>query len=77
MAIVAIQIVLSTIGIGSTAALQAFFGLAINALYSVFMITAGVMLYVRLTQKDIKWGPFRLGRAGESCLMVPVGLSLT
>ncbi|MCJ1391115.1 hypothetical protein MMC18_003977 [Xylographa bjoerkii] len=61
-----INVCLACINIGSTAAFQAFISLLIASYYSSFLIAASVMLMKRINgqDRDLPWGPFRLGKAG-------------
>lgn len=61
-----ISVLLSLIPLGSTTAFSALTGLTVGSFYSAFMVSACVMLWVRLTTPadKIAWGPFRLGVFG-------------
>ncbi|CAG8981069.1 hypothetical protein HYALB_00013253 [Hymenoscyphus albidus] len=63
---IGINMLLALISVGSTAAFQAFFSVAVAAYYSSFFIAACVMLHKRLTtpESELPWGPFRLGKMG-------------
>lgn len=65
-----ITILLALIDLGSETALQAVLSLVTAGFYSSFLIAGIVFLHKRLTNpSDIRWGPFKLGRAG-----VPVNI---
>ena len=73
-----ISLLLALINIGSSVAFNAFTGLVIAGFYSSFVIAASVILLRRLTRKDIpiRWGPFRLGRAGIPVNVIAIAYSI-
>ena len=62
----ATSLVLGLLNFGSQTAFQALLSLTVASFYSSFLLAAVIMLYrrLRLPSSAIKWGPFKLGRAG-------------
>ena len=60
------NLLLALINLGSKAAFNALTNLSVSSFYSVFIISAALMLHKRLTTPsgEMFWGPFQLGRAG-------------
>lgn len=73
---VAIQLILATINIGPSVAFATFLGLAILGLNTVFAIAALVMLHTRLTTENMRWGSFRLDRAGVPITLFALAYTL-
>jgi choline transport protein len=62
-----INIALSIINIGSTAAFNAILSLSVVALYGTYMAPICLMLNQRLRHpQNIAWGPFKMGRWGPA-----------
>jgi choline transport protein len=61
-----VSLLLALIQLGSSATFSALTGLTVAAYYTVFFISASVMLHKRLTTPaaDIFWGDFKLGKLG-------------
>ena len=73
-----LNLLLALINIGSTAAFNAFTGLTVAGFYTVFILSASVMLHKRLTTpaSQILWGPFRLHRAGVPLTIIALAFSV-
>ena len=69
---------LALINIGSTTAFNAFAGLTVQGFYSVFIISASVLLHKRLTTRrsEIRWGPFSLGPFGVPIIIFALAYSV-
>jgi choline transport protein len=62
-----LNIALSLINIGSTAAFNAILSLSVVALYGTYMTPIVLMLLLRLRYpQSITWGPYRMGRLGPA-----------
>jgi choline transport protein len=69
-----VSLVLALLTFGSRTAFNAWMSLTVASFYSSYILIASILLYRRLSIQSsaIRWGPFRLGKAG-----VPItGLSL-
>ena len=73
-----ISLLLALINIGSTTVFNALTGLTVAGFYTSFIIAAAVMLHKRLTTPDseLRWGPFKLGRAGIPLLVISICYSI-
>ena len=73
-----ISLLLALINIGSSTAFNALIAIVISAYYSAFSISAGVLLYKRLTTKPehMYYGPFRLGRFGNPIIVLSLLYSI-
>jgi choline transport protein len=68
-----INIGLSLINIGSTAAFNAILSLSVVALYGTYITPIILMLSMRLRHPEtISWGPFRMGRWGAAINVVSI-----
>ncbi|MCJ1381707.1 hypothetical protein MMC17_004818 [Xylographa soralifera] len=61
------------INIGSTVAFNAIVSLTIAGLYGSYMIAILLLVLKRISGEPIRWGPWRLGRAGLAINLFSVG----
>ncbi|MCJ1389919.1 hypothetical protein MMC18_002776 [Xylographa bjoerkii] len=61
------------INIGSTVAFNAIVSLTIAGLYGSYMIAIVLLIFKRFSGEPIRWGPWRLGRAGLAINLFAVG----
>lgn len=68
-----LNIALSLINIGSTAAFNAILSLSVVALYGTYMTPIVLLLLLRLRHpQGITWGPFRMGKWGAAVNVVSI-----